>query len=139
MIKDSNTPTDRGHNDMSNTNAHRDPAADGARGAKLDNAIAALTDEIQRHNRNIAMAEALEHDTDTPTTPAHPGTGSAFNFAAADTAVASLEAELQDCLEASPLYDWANDSYGGNAEQHLRYDINSETYTICDGPRPARS
>ena len=123
---------------MRNNNGHTDPAADGARGARRDNAVAALTDEIRRHNQNIAMAAAFEGDNDTPTTPRRPGM-TRFNFAAAEAAVASLEAELRDVLEASPLYDWANDSIGGDPEQHLRYNIDSKTYTICDGPRPARS
>ena len=123
MIKNENT--NGGHNDMRN-NGHKDPAADGARGARLDTAIAALTDEIRSANQTIARAAALEGSF----------TGT-FDYAAWDAKVASLEAELQDCLEASPLYDWANEVPA--PAQHTTWNPSTGNYTVCDGPRPARS
>lgn len=105
-----------------NNNGHKDPAADGARGARLDNCVAWLTDEIRRQNQNLAMEYA--------------DSGDGFNFAAAEAAIASLEAELQDALEAIPGFDW---SEAPAPAQHLRYNPDTETFTICDGARPARS
>ena len=106
-------------------NGHNDPAADGERGAKLDNAIASLTDEIRSANQTIARAAALEGS--------FMGT---FDYAGWDAKVASLEAELQDALEARPGFDW---SEAPAPQQHTTWNPSTGTYAICDGPRPARS
>ncbi len=86
--------------------------------------IATLTDEIRRHNQNLAMAHARWPD------------GRHFDFAGEEHEIARLEAELQDALEASPGFDWSEPPA---PEQHLRYNQDAETFTICDGARPPRN
>lgn len=87
--------------------------------------VTEMLDDIRRNNRTLARAHVLFPD------------GRDFDFAGTEHEIARMEARLQDALEASPLYDWANESPA--RIQHLRFNLGTETYTVCDGPRPARS